>query len=369
MREIFKLYPDLKEKLPFLKIGNFPTPIHRLDKLGENLGFKNLYIKRDDLCSPLYGGNKIRKLEFLFGDAKKKNKKFLITTGCVGSNYILSVCIFAKEFGFMPTVIFYPQEMVSYIKKNLLLDHFFGCEMIYSPSLYLVPFYLLYNFLRLSLKNKESPYYLPIGGSSILGTIGYLNAVFEIKTQIEKGILPEPSYIFSALGTCGTVAGLELGVRVAKLKTKIISVQVVEKLIANEKRVAKLVNKTAKFLHNLDNSFPHLKISPKDVIVLKKYFGGKYARITREGVNAVNLLRKLENITLETTYTAKAFAGLIDFVKENSLQNETILFLNSYNSVDLSNFLINQDYKKLPKSFQKFFKLPPQELEKEINLT
>lgn len=366
MREIFKYYPALKEKLPFLEIGNFPTPVERLEKFGKETGIKNIYIKRDDLSSPLYGGNKVRKLEFLLGDAKNKNKKFLLTTGAAGSNYILSVCIFSKKFGFKPTVIFYPQEMVSYIKKNLLLYHYFGCEMIYSYSVYFVPFYLIYNFFRLGFKNKSFPLYLPIGGSSILGTVGYLNAIFEIKKQIEENIFPEPSYIFCALGTCGTAAGLELGVRVTNLKTKVVSVQVVEKTIANSKRVAKLVNKTAEYLHHLDRNFPLIKISPKEIFVLKKYFGGKYARITKEAVEAVNLLKKTENIKLETTYTGKTLAAVIDFVKENSLENEPILFLNSYNSVELSDFIKDKDYRELPRKFQRFFHLPLQKLEKEL---
>lgn len=129
MREIFLHYPNLKNKLPFLEIGNFPTPVQKLNNLSKEIGVKNLYIKRDDLSSPLYGGNKIRKLEFILGDALKKNKKYLITLGAAGSNYAVAVNIFAKKFGFKTRVVFFPQENASYIKKNLLADFYFKCNI------------------------------------------------------------------------------------------------------------------------------------------------------------------------------------------------------------------------------------------------
>ena len=82
---LFEAYPGL-EAVPWVSLGNFPTPIQRLTKLGEAKGFKNLYVKRDDKSSPIYGGNKVRKLEWVLADAKEKGRKTLITVGGSGSN-------------------------------------------------------------------------------------------------------------------------------------------------------------------------------------------------------------------------------------------------------------------------------------------
>ena len=69
---LFETYPKLKGKIPWISLGNFPTPVEKLNKLGKKIGVENFYIKRDDLSSNIYGGNKIRKLEFLLAEAKQK---------------------------------------------------------------------------------------------------------------------------------------------------------------------------------------------------------------------------------------------------------------------------------------------------------
>src|SRR5579862_8787556 len=94
---LFDAYPTLKEKIPYIKLGNFPTPIKKLENLGHYLGAKNLYIKQDNLSGDLFGGNKVRKLEFLLGAAEKLNATGVITTGGAGSNHVLATAAYAKK--------------------------------------------------------------------------------------------------------------------------------------------------------------------------------------------------------------------------------------------------------------------------------
>lgn len=362
-RPIFEIYPKLKKNLPWVEIGNFPTPVHRLEKLGEKINHSYLYIKRDDLSSDVYGGNKVRKLEFVLADALQKKKHKLITFGAVGSNHVLATIIHGKKLDLKTVAILFPQPIASYARKNLLLDCCLEAELKHSFSKYLFPITAIIEFLRQRIKTKDFPYIIPAGGSSHLGIIGYVNAVMELKKQIEEGMLPEPDYIFVPLGTCGTAAGIILGVKICNLKTKVIAVRVVDKIVCNKSKLCSLVNKTAKFLNKLDSSFPLVKMNKEDLTVLDEYFGGEYARFTEKGINAVKLIKEAEGIKLEGTYTGKTLAALIDYAKKPEMKDKIFLFWDTYNSVDLSHLIKDVNYEDLPNSFHKYFLQPCQELD------
>ena len=82
---INEYFPGLG-KVPWVKLGDLPSRVERLGEMGGAHGFPELYIKRDDCCHPVYGGNKVRKLEYVLADAKYKNRRLLITIGATGSN-------------------------------------------------------------------------------------------------------------------------------------------------------------------------------------------------------------------------------------------------------------------------------------------
>ena len=99
MIPLFEMYPNLKKNIPFISLGKFPTPVEKMNNLGKELGLDNLFVKRDDLSSDLYGGNKVRKLEFLLADAINTKAKSVLTFGCAGSNHALATSIYAKKLG------------------------------------------------------------------------------------------------------------------------------------------------------------------------------------------------------------------------------------------------------------------------------
>lgn len=358
---IFERYPKLQEKINWMSLGNFPTPITKLEKLGKVIGGNNLYLKRDDVSGDIYGGNKVRKLEFTLPDAKRKNKDYVLTLGAAGSNHCVATTIYAKKIGIKNISLLFPQPNTKYLQKNLLLQKAFGGEIKYLPSVYLIPFAVIFQMVKKFLKTKKFPYYLPAGGSSVLGCIGYVNAAFELKKQIDENIIPEPDFIFVAAGTCGTAAGLELGVRALNLKSKIISVRVVDKIVCNQQKISKLANKTSLFLHKIDHRFPKIEIKSYNITFLTDYFGDGYAKFTEKGIRSIKLIKELENIELEGTYTGKAMAGLIDWCSKKDVHNKTILFWNTYNSQDMSGYLTNINFTELPLSLQKYFNIPLQD--------
>ena len=129
MIPVFKHYPLLREKLPYLSLGEFPTPIEKLERLGKDMRANQLFIKRDDLSGKFYGGNKIRKLEFILGDALRKNVKEVLTFGFAGSNHAIATAIYAKQVGLKSISMLMPQPNARYVRKNLLMSHYCGAEL------------------------------------------------------------------------------------------------------------------------------------------------------------------------------------------------------------------------------------------------
>jgi D-cysteine desulfhydrase len=216
----------------------------------------------------------------------------------------------------------------------------------------------------LLLKHRKFPYVIPPGGSSPIGAIGYVNAGFELKEQVAKGLMPEPDQVFIPVGTMGTSVGLMLGFRAAGLKSRIVSVRVVDEKFGNKEKFIKLFRKTMELILSLDPSFPLVEINDDDVDIRHNFFGEQYARFTKQGMEAVSLVAKLEGIRLDGTYTGKAMAALIDQVRSHGSINEVNLFWNTYNARDFSDTIRGIEYNQLPRCFHRYFEGDIQPLDK-----
>ena len=365
MIPLFEQYPMLAQKLPYVTLGKFPTPVQKLDQLGNHIGLDNLFIKRDDLSGNLYGGNKIRKLEFLLGEALLTQAKEVLTFGAAGSNHALATAIYAKQLGLKTISMLSPQPNAYYIRRNLLMSYHCGAELHLIPNIPFTPLLanlsVLYQTLRHALKKGQFPMVVPMGGSSPLGVVGFVNAAFELKKQILKGEIPEPDYIYVASGSMGTAAGLILGLKAINSKTKVVAIRVNGDRYVNVRGMVNLINKTHSLISSLDYSFPHLKFSERDIDIRHNYFGKQYALFTKEGMEAVSLVNRYSGIKLEGTYTGKAFAALVNDGNTSNLKDKVVLFWNTYNSLDFLKATI--DYHQLPRCFHCYFKEEVQSLE------
>ncbi|MHA1266064.1 MAG: 1-aminocyclopropane-1-carboxylate deaminase/D-cysteine desulfhydrase [Candidatus Helarchaeota archaeon] len=352
---LFEEYPRLEGEIPYVPLIK-ETPIQKLEALGSQLD-ANLWIKRDDLTTEIYGGNKPRKLEFVLADALDKRKTNIITMGGTGSNHCLATTIFAKQVGIHPVLILFDQPCTADVQKKLLIFQSLGATLLgpYGELGGLFQYLLFQRF-------RKNTYFLPAGGSSPLGVLGFVNAAFELRNQLERINLPPPNYLFITCGTLGTMAGLLLGSKLANLNTEIIGVRVVQSIISLynltfsfENAVRKLANKTLKLLRSIDKTIPNLKIKEKPR-VFHNFLGKGYGFATKEGVEALELVKRHEHITLDTTYTAKTFAALLQFIQEHKKSIEPVLFWNTYNSQDITKFQDDSiSYRDLPKGFHKYF--------------
>jgi 1-aminocyclopropane-1-carboxylate deaminase/D-cysteine desulfhydrase-like pyridoxal-dependent ACC family enzyme len=347
---LFEHYVELEDKIPWCSIGTLSTPVERMAKFEEYLSYDNMWIKRDDMSGDKYGGNKIRKLEFVLADALNKDKKQIMTFGGLGSNHALATAIYARELGMGAILVLIDQPLTEHVQEQLLRYDYFGAKLSYAKNTVGAVLKGLWHLIT------KRPYFLWIGGSSPLGTLGFVDAGLELAQQVEHGLLPKPEHVFVATGSMGTVAGLKVGFALTGLDTDLICVRVTEKSMTDEKKTAKLCNKTLDLLRSHSKEIPELQIKPEDIHMVHEFAGPCYGSVTEEGLEAVRIIGETEGIKLETTYTAKAFACMIDYIKNGKVTGP-ILFWNTYNSVDLTQIVSDHhDFSLLPKSFHKFFR-------------
>src|SRR5262245_3965421 len=130
---IERCIPALQGKLPRARLTQLPTRVHRLERLGRELGI-DLWVKRDDQSGQLYGGNKPRKLEIILGDAMAAGKKCVMTFGGIGTHHGLATAICARELGLRAILVLLRQPVTEHVRQSLLLDYAAGAEMYYAPT-------------------------------------------------------------------------------------------------------------------------------------------------------------------------------------------------------------------------------------------
>ncbi|CAN5207123.1 pyridoxal-phosphate dependent enzyme [soil metagenome] len=350
MIALFESYPLLAERLPHVSLGNFPTPVQKLDRLSATIGASVLYAKRDDLSAVPYGGNKVRKLEFLLGRALQRGAEHVLTVGAAGSNHALATAVYARKTGLRTTALLYHQPNTRLVSRNLLYGHRCGAHIEMAAD-----------DRAAAATRRRGLYRIPMGGSSILGTIGFVSAGLELASQVRRAEIPPPRRIYVALGTMGTAAGLLLGLRAAKLDATVVAVRVVPSRIANPRAFACLYRNTGRLLRRLDDSFPDCPLA--GIEFRDELFGEGYASFTPEGMRAVAMAREHAGLSLEGTYTGKAFAALLADMHEPAVRDQPILFWNTYNSHPFPADLNEQDYRELPTGLHRYFEEPTQPLD------
>ncbi|MBW2528691.1 MAG: pyridoxal-phosphate dependent enzyme [Deltaproteobacteria bacterium] len=332
---LFERFPRLRGELSWLELGSFPTPVEPLHQLGSELGCSRLFVKRDDLSSPTYGGNKVRKLEFVLGHALSRSSKTIVTVGAAGSNHVLATAIHGADHGLRTIGLLVPQPTHPYVRKNLLAGWAVGCRL--EPVAGSVEAIRRFGRLWLEVTRRERrrPYVLWAGGSTTRGVLGYVEAALEIAEQVRAGQLPEPASIFVPLGSAGTLAGLVLGCRLAGLRSEPVGVRVYDRTMANEWAVAWLARRAWSLLRELDGSVPDVTLSAQSIRVLHGYCGRGYAHGTASGTVAIARIRALEGLELEPTYSGKAMAAFIDYASSAVRRAQPALFIHTYSSANL----------------------------------
>ena len=350
--------PPLRGQLPRVCCTTLPTRVHQLTRLGKHVGLEPLWVKRDDESGSLYGGNKPRKLEFLLGDALADRKAAVLTFGGIGTHHGLATAIYARQVGLRALLLLLRQPVTEHVRRCLLLDYAAGAELHYAST---VPWLTLRGLqvCARELLRGELPYIIPTGGTSPLGTLGYVNAAFELHEQITTGESPEPDWIFVPLGSGGTAAGLVLGAKLAGLRSRVAAVLVTDILPPTRNRLVTLARKSLAILRQHAPDLPRLELGVDDFTVVSGYVGPSYGTPTDAARRARDTMLELEGIRLDTTYSAKCLAALIDAARRPEFRNACVMFWNTYNSRDpVAPLGPLPDYRQLPRVFHQFFTGP-----------
>lgn len=324
--KIFNYVPNLS--LPWIKLVNSPTPFYKLNKISEHLNFKNIWIKTDGEAGELFGGNKLRNLEFLLGTAKNNNVSTVITFGSIESNYALAIAKYGKELKIKVKLYLCKLSNSNESELNPFLDKLknVGAEILIVPKM--VCFFLN----ELSKRNinfyfPKSSYVIPIGGANAIGCLGHINSVLELNEQLIANKINHPVTIILPVGSGGTIAGLIAGFTLLNLKANIVGIY-----ISNGPSKRKILRLAFKSL---------LKINPKYIfdeslvtVDLKSNFkGGGYRKSTVESKLISKDFKNLENIYLDETYAAKAAAAIDEVVKQG--KSSTIIFWHTSNCKEI----------------------------------
>ncbi|HVY62611.1 MAG TPA: pyridoxal-phosphate dependent enzyme [Planctomycetota bacterium] len=319
---LFQRLPALRERIAWMPLAaGLPTPVEPL----RAFDLPRLFVKRDDRTSPLYGGNKVRKLEWLLADARRRGARAVMTGGAWGSHHALATALFAREAGLRATLYLWPQPRTPHVDEILAADRASGARILRTLSPALIPWGRLRARIACLAAGEGLPYSVPMGGSDALGTLGYVEAGLEVAAQVEAGLLPPPDAVLVAAGTCGTLAGLVVGLGLAGFSApRVVGVRVVPAFIASEARVRSLVSGALALLglrEGLGCELPRFEI-------LGDQLGRGYGHETPAAVEARDAAR-VAGLETDTTYTAKALAGVRVFASTPERREKVLLYVHT----------------------------------------
>ena len=291
--------------IPRIELAQVPTPLLKLERLSAELGLE-LWLKRDDFTGLLETGNKIRKLEFLVGDALAQGADTLITCGTLQSNCCRAVAAVSARLG-LRAVLALKGDRPSEYDGNLLLDQLLGATIRYcTDTEWDKVDEVLEDMAARERAAGHKPYVIPESGATAVGALGYLACGQEIAQQIRHGAPDFDSIVITAFSG-GSQAGLLMAKQLTGLRAEILSVP-----IAWEgPRVQAYVSETIETARRRWGLAVNV---PAEVRLLDGYQGVGRAEVRKEEFAVLLRLARLEGIVLDPVYTAKAFGGLLDFL-------------------------------------------------------
>jgi D-cysteine desulfhydrase len=271
-----------------------------------------------------WGGNKIRKLEWILPDVQARGKRRILTVGGLGTNWGLATALYARERGIDTVLALIDQPMDEHVGEQLARLRESGAELhlTHTKARTIAAAPLLFAWHRL-------PYFLPAGGSSVIGTLGYVEAALELAAQVERGELPEPAAVVTAVGSGGTAAGLLLGLRLAGLRTRVVGVVVNDTLPLAEGDLIGLARATERLLRRRGAKLGPVEFAPGSLIVTRRWLGPGYGHATPEG-EAAQRVAAAAGLGLDPVYTGKAFAGALALDAHPWFGDRPIVFVNTY---------------------------------------
>ena len=304
---LFRAYPELEARIPWVHLGDWPTPVEPMEPTAA--GFRGeLWVKRDDRSSSQYGGNKVRKLEYLLADAVERGAGRVITTGVEGSHHCLATAVHGRRVGLPATLVVFPQPVTEHSREIAALNRAWADDVRRCSTFVIQP------FVEAAVRwrcRAEDPYVIPGGGSNALGALGYVGGALELAEQVRAGEAPRPDVITVAAGTLGTLAGLAVGAAMTNLTDRIVGVRIVPSTVGNRVVLGHLVEGATRLLTEAGLRLPDPRLVLDRVEIVGDYLGAGYGHPTEWGDEATAWSAE-RGLELDPSYTAKTVAALRD---------------------------------------------------------
>lgn len=322
MRPLFEVCPKLD--LPWVELADLPTPVERLD-LDEGV---ELYVKRDDLSAEKYGGNKLRTLEPIFGLARAQGAERIFATGAYGSNHALATILHGPRAGLRVGALLFPQPRSTYAAANFRVSLAHGDVRLLRH----------WSTLPWGMwKAQRDGFVMPPGGATTRGTMGYVSAALELAMQVAAGELPAPRTIVLPVGSTCTSAGLLVGFHLAARRgigfdtpPRLVAARATPWPVTSAGRIVSLALRSARRLATrVGAPAPERSALAAALRVDGRYLGRGYGHATEAGYAATDRLQAIGDISLDTTYSAKAAAAFLDLARSGA--DGPILFWSTKN--------------------------------------
>ncbi len=310
-------------RFPRATLARLPTPIELLPRLSAHLGGPQLHVKRDDLTGLGLGGNKLRKLEFLLGEARAQGADIVLTVGALQSNHARQTAAACARLGLDCELILRRSSHATeaYLHNgNLLLDRLFGARLHFLQAHESREAFMSARAEALHVEGRK-PYCIPVGGSCGLGNLGYVACAEEILSQSEEmGACFDAVVV--ATGSGGTQGGLVAGFKRPD-GVPVIGIAVEGARAEQEALAARQATEALRLLSR-DEALGDA------VVVMDEFVGPGYARPTESMREALSLAARFEGLVLDPVYTGKAFAGLIALARSGRFgRDQSLLFVHT----------------------------------------
>ncbi|HEU4535994.1 MAG TPA: pyridoxal-phosphate dependent enzyme, partial [Polyangiaceae bacterium] len=316
--------PELA-RLPFLPLLHGPTPVEPMDGLADYFGRGGLWVKRDDVASPIYGGNKVRKFEFLLADALDAGAKGLWTVGGLASTQVTATALFGRALGLPVRALLFDQAMTGFGRHALLADAAAGAELVYGGPLPLA----VARAMGEAARGAGGYALVAPGASTPRPNAGFVDGAFELAEQVRRGEMPRPDAVVVPAGSGGTVAGLALGFARLGWPTEVIGVRITSRLVCHAPWMRALAGATERALGRVSPRFTRPGGGPLRLRVEHRAAGRGYGEPTDEAREGAKRLSAVTGHEGEVTYSGKALAALRRLAVEPAYAKKTLLFWNT----------------------------------------
>lgn len=310
-------------EVPRLELSHAPTPIEELPRLRVALGGgPRILIKRDDYLGPGFGGNKVRKLEYLLAEAKRAGAEVVITCGGVKSNHARVTAALCARVGLECALVLNPAA-IGYQgtePASLHIDRLFGAKIhLIGSRLEREP--MMESLAAHYRQQGKRVAVIPLGASVPAGALGLVRAAGEVEQQLAQRQL-KVDLLYHCSSSGGTQAGLVAGQQIFPgLCRKVVGVSPDGTAAEIAETVSSIATGVGELL-GIDNGEMR-----ESIHVFDGYVGNGYGIPTPEGEEALRILAQTEGVLLDPVYTAKAMAGLIDQIRRGAIgEDQTVLF-------------------------------------------